>query len=123
MKLSKSQQSVVDHLQEQIDYARTHDFIYWISKAHGYDLDKDWDAHPNPYLTNKGLLENAMRYAEEDFQGWWRKQYEKEKNGIGLCHCNSRTLYALEKMGIIKIIYDSKDGGGAGIDEVELLNY
>ena len=120
-KLSKTQAGIIQHLKDQIDYARTHDFVHWLSKAHGYDLDIDWDSHPNPYLTNEGVLNNAMRQAEEDHDGWWHKQYERRKDGIALTHCNSRTLYALEKLGMIEIIYDSKHGGM--IDDVRLLNY
>ena len=122
-KISKTQAESIQHLKDQIDYARTHDVVHWISKVRGYDLDLDWDTHPNEYLTNEGLLKAAMKMVADDDSrdGRWRKEYEKRKNGIALTHCNSRTLYALEKLGMVDSIYDSKHGGT--IDSVKLLNY
>lgn len=114
----------MEQAKSRIDYARAHDFIHWLSKATGYDLESDWDSHPNPHLNNQTVLERAQRLAEKDASGdgYWAKSYEKEKSGITLVSCNSRTLYKLSEFGLIEIIHDSK-GSSYGIDTVQVLNY
>lgn len=115
----------------EIDYARTHDFIHWLSKAHGYDLDLDWDAHPNPYLSNERVWKDAQEMVEKDKKpliidgheifpaGYWMSRYEAEKEGVTITHASSNTLRALERMGLIEIIHDA----GRGIDTIKVLNY
>ena len=122
MKLSRAQIEVMREAKKDIDYARTHDFLHWISKRRGYDLELDWDSHPNPYLTNERIMRDAEDMVNSDTDGWWRNRYEEEKSGIVLTHCNSRTLAKLENMGLIEIIRDSK-GTNYGIDIVRILNY
>lgn len=121
MKLSKAQAEVMEQAKKDIDYARSHDFLHWISKAHGYDLDVDWDSHPNKHLTNARVLADAEEYVRKD-TGWWRNRYEAERAGEVLTHCNSKTLAKLEQMGLVEIVFDSK-GTSYGIDHVRVLNY
>ena len=122
MKLSKAQQVVMDMAIEKITYARTHDFRHWIAKAHSYPLEKDWDSLPNPYLTNEIVSEYVDRFIREDDEihnGFFRRSYEDEKSGITLVTSNSRTIKALEQLGLIEIISD----GRSGIDEIKVLNF
>ena len=131
MKLTKAQQDVMDWAKKEIDYARTHDFLHWISYTSGYDLDLDWDAHPNPYLSNEGVMNEALRMVEKDKHptivdgyeifpaGYWMSRYEARKEGIAITHASSNTLRALERMGLIEIINDA----GRGIDTIKVLNY
>lgn len=120
-KLSNAQAKVIEQAKKDIDYARTHDFIHWISKSHGYDLDENWDEYPNPYLTNESVLEKANELVKTSSE-WWKKTYENTKNGFVRTSCNSRTLAKLAEYGLIEIISDSK-GHVYGIDEVKVLNY
>ena len=131
MKLTKTQQDLMDWAKRQIDYARTHDFIHWLSNAHGYDLDLDWDAHPNPYLSNEQVWKDAQMMVEKDKKpviiegheifpaGWWMSKYEAEKEGIITTQASSNTLRALQRMGLIEIIHDA----GIWIDTIRVLNY
>ena len=127
MKLTKAQQKIIDEARQKIDYARTHDFIHWVSlRCCGYDLDEDWDAVPNPFLSNAYVLKQAQDMVANDETGYrcfephhWAKRYEAQKNGESIVHTNSKTLEALERMGLIEIIHD----GRSGWDTIKLLNY
>ena len=49
--------------------------------------------------------------------------YNMNREGIDyLCHASSKTIKALEKVGIIEIIKDS-NGEYFGFDTIKLLNY
>lgn len=122
MKLSKAQQKVMDHLKEQIDYARSNDYMHFLGKCIGYPLEKNYDEIPNPHLTNEGvrkLVEESMELEKYEFL---KAAYQERLNGIALVTCNSRTLYKLVEYGLIEIINDSK-GESYGIDKVKVLNY
>lgn len=132
MKLTKAQAQVIDRAKSDIDYARTHDFIHWIAKhVTALDLDTDWDAHPNAYLSNAQALQDALDVAEKDnfptvidgFEifpaGYWKMKYEGEKNGVTITIASSNTLRALQRLGLIEIIKDA----GRGVDTIRLLNY
>lgn len=119
MKLSKAQQQVMDHLKEQIDYARNNDYMHFVGKCIGKNLETNWDEHPNPHLTNESILETVKERAEGEY---WKDAYEERKNGIALVTCNSRTLYKLVEYGLIEIVEDS-NGESYGIDKVKVLNY
>lgn len=121
MKLSKAQQEVMERAKAEIDYARTHDFLHCIAKWHGYDLEKDWDAFPNPYLTNESVLKDMQKLAD-DADEYWHNHYKKMQEGHVTTQANSRTLKKLEQMGLIEIVYDS-NGTAYGIDRVKVLNY
>ena len=121
MKLSKAQAQVMEKAKEDIDYARTHDFLHWYARATGHELETDWDAHPNPILSNESVMKEAIERANEAGE-YWHRSYEKRKEGIALTMCNSRTLAKLEEMGLIEILRDSK-GQTYGVDEVKVLNY
>ena len=127
MKLTKAQQEIIDKAREDVDYAREHDFLHWVSKnLCGYDLDTDWDAVPNPFLSNEYVMKQALDTIAEDETGsghfeafHWKKRYERNKEGEVIAHANSKTLEALERMGMIEIIHD----GRRGWDTIKLLNY
>lgn len=127
MKLTKAQQEIIDIAREDVDYAREHDFLHWVSKCLcGYDLERDWDAVPNPFLSNEFVMKKALDTIAEDETGneyfeplHWKKSYEREKEGEAIVHANSKTLEALERMGMIEIIHD----GRRGWDRIKLLNY
>lgn len=127
MKLTKAQQKIVNKAKEDIDYARSNDFIHWVSlKLCGYDMEKDWDAVPNPYLSNEYVLKQAQDLIAKDETGYncfephhWAKRYERAKHGECIAHANSKTLEALARMGVIEIIHD----GRRGWDTIRLLDY
>ena len=128
MKLTKAQQIILDDAKKYVDYAREHDFLHWASlKLCGYDLDTDWDAVPNPYLSNEMVLRKAQDAVARDEAGsseyfepfHWKKAYERERQGECIVHANSKTLEALERLGMIEIIRD----GRSGLDTIKLLNY
>lgn len=121
MKLSKAQATVMEQAKKEIDYARTHDFLHWYARSTNRDLETDWDAYPNPYLSNESVLKETIEYASKADEGW-HKRYEEQKEGVVLTMCNSRTLAKLEEMGLIEILHDSK-GTSYGIDTVKVLNY
>ena len=118
----------MERAKERIDYARTHDFLHWTAKmVMGRCLETDWDAHPNKYLTNKSVLENAEKAVKEDAENkvlpnFHRNGYEEAKNGVVITSCNSRTLWKLKEMGLIEILRDST-GETYGIDKIKVLDY
>lgn len=100
MKLSKAQQKVIDEAKRQINKALENDFVEWCGSNY---------KHIDEYVGYRERLERT---------------YSESRNGIVELHCNSRTLYALEKFGLIEIIHDSKnDGGEIQFDKIRLLNY
>ena len=127
MTLTKAQHTILEDAKRRIDYAREHDFLHWASlNLRGYDLDKDWDSVPNPYLSNAFVLAHAQDVVLEDETGtkyfephYWSNRYEEEKKGVTIVHANSKTLEALARLNMIEIIHD----GRSGIDTIRLLNY
>lgn len=122
MKLSKAQQKVMDHLKEQIDYARNNDYMHFFAKCISYPLEKNYDEIPNPHLTNEGVLKQVKESMELEKYAFLKDAYEERLNGIALVTCNSRTLYKLVEYGLIEIVKDS-NGESYGIDKVKVLNY
>lgn len=132
IKLTKAQQSVMDHAKSEIDYARTHSFLYWIAKNFTQmPLEKDWDSHPNPNLSNKYAMDKATKAVEDDKlpvvaygveifpENHRRIAYENEKKGITTTITSSNTLRALERLGLIKIIHDGRNG----VDTIQVIGY
>lgn len=103
MKLSKTQQEVLDRAKRDIDRVRNLDYPEWMKQ-------RNWK------YSNKDELNSAIE-REEDKERW-----QAERNGLALTHCNSRTLWKLQEMGLIKIVKDSK-GSFCGIDTIKVLNY
>ena len=58
----------------------------------------------------------------ESFAEDYKEYYENNRKGIVLTRCNSKTLEKLENLGLIEILYDSKNKKD-GIDHVKVLNY
>ena len=109
MKLSKAQQEVLDQAKASIDFARSATYFDWLKKA--YRLETDEDCMRN--------IEESKKYFGYDYGA---RRYEEDRNGITIVHCNSKTLYKLEELGLIEIIEDSK-GQTYGIDTIKVLNY
>ena len=99
MKLSKTQEKVLNELKEDIDVARNNSYEDWM------------------WATNKGTRTDYIEkwIKEENFKDYW----EKYRKGIVLALANTKTLEKLEKEGLIKII----EVGGKMPDWVEVLNY
>lgn len=127
MKLTKAQQEVIENARQDVDYARENDFPHWFAKfVCGRELEKDWDSFPNPYITNKTVLDEVNERIMEDeagseyfAPGYWKARYERAKQGEAICMASSHTIRALERMGLIKIVNDA----GRGVDTFNLLNY
>ena len=111
MKLSKAQAEVMSQAKKDIDLARSLDYPEWLKTTnHVFQNDND-----NEYW--------AKRYEEAVSSGYLKEYWEVERKGQVLTHCNSKTLYKLQELGLIEILYDSKGDGGSGIDRVQVLNY
>lgn len=104
MKLTKAQEKIMEKAKADIDFARTHTLREWGIKICGLE-GKELDA-----------------YAESQIEYWTKnygKAYERNKKGICLCTANSRTIKALEQLGLISII----DDGRSLPDLIKVLNY
>ena len=108
MKLTKAQQMIIDRAHNAIDRAReTETYEEYFIKYEAIHMN---GAYNTPEKMKSKDLESWNNY-----KSWW----EKERNGIVLTHANSRTLEALERLGLIEIIVD----GGTYTDEIKVLNY
>ncbi|MBO5662622.1 MAG: hypothetical protein J6S12_02035 [Alphaproteobacteria bacterium] len=105
MKISKTQQMVLDLAKKEIDTARKLDYPEWL--VH----ERPCYAQESEYWKN--AFENAIKRGE--FKDYW----ENARKSIVLTWCNSRTIKALEELGLIEIIVD----GGIHPDTVRVLNY
>ena len=95
-KLSAAQEKVLRDAKANIDKARNQTFEEWL---------------PMP----------MDRYSPEKLE-WWKDQYERERSGIALAYCNTKTIKKLESLGLIEIVYDST-GETFGLDEIKVLGY
>lgn len=105
MKLSKAQEYVLQDAKEQIDRARALDYKEWLIDVNSY------------YAYHEDALIEAMN------RGYLKNAWENDR--IAIVHVgwvNSRTLRALENLGLIEIIDDSAYSNGA-IDTIKILNY
>lgn len=119
MKLSKAQQAVMDEAKRDIDTARSLDFIKWYrtAVACGGELNMTDDEIVEELKSTEC---HSLEY-DTHFE-YFTSVYEQRRSGIVLTNCNSRTLYKLQEMGLIEIIFDST-GWTRGIDRVKILNY
>lgn len=108
MKLSKAQAKIIEDAHRDIDRARAMTYPEWLKEANSF-----YQA-PSEYA--RKCYEEAVK--REELKGYW----EREKNGIVLTHCNSKSLYKLESLGLIEIVVDSK-GESYGLDWIKVLNY
>ena len=112
MKLSKAQQRVIDEAKEQIDVARMYNtFEEYFDNYYGKRYCN------SNYNTSEKYKERDLEKFET-LRGWW----EERINGIVYTSANSKTLYKLEQLGLIEIIYDAKNES-YGIDNIKILNY
>lgn len=108
MKLSKTQQMIIDEAKRDIDKARacaTFEEYFMIEYAPTFNSN---------YNTPEKCKERDLN-AYNAYKGYW----EAHTRGEVLTRCNSRTLKALEKAGAIEIVND----GRSGIDTIKVLNY
>ena len=115
MKLTAAQQKIMDQAKADITFARTHTLIEWATEVSGW-TDNRRLANLKAYRADAETLmnEEIARYAET-----YSAYYEREKEGIVLTQCNSRTLKKLECIGMIEIIKD----GRSHIDTIKVLNF
>lgn len=111
-KITKAQENVLNRAKERIDFARSHNFYDWyMRRATNYErinihnLD-ELDKH----LSN--------RYGR-DLRQAYINDYENERKGITIVLSNTRTIKALERLGLIRIINE----GGSSIDTIEVIGY
>lgn len=111
VKLSTAQQKVLDKGKSEIDRARQYGTYeeYFIAVEAGH-----WGPQYN----------TPEKFKMRDIDKWniYKGYWEREKIGIVLTQCNSRTIQRLQELGYIEIIKDSK-GQLHGIDRVKILNY
>ena len=103
MKLTPAQEKVLTQAKSDIDLARILEYPEWM---------RETCKNFRPEVVEEDIAENRMK-------NYW----EEHRNAIVLAHCNSKTLEKLEKLGLIEIIYDSKNEKGYGIDHIRILNY
>lgn len=123
MKLSKAQAEVLEQAHKDIDKARSMDYPEWLMATNHYYQIPKWaedetSPHYNPSLVEHLRNKFAEAIEREELKDYW----QRERNGIVLTRCNSKTIKKLEEYGLVKIIYDS-NGESYGIDTVQILNY
>ena len=112
MKLSKTQQEVLDGAKARIDFARNHDFYEWVRANISLMFD----------FTNEQIDAELAKRKEQGWKVWEHEAYEETKNGFTWMYCNSRTLHKLAEYGLIEILRDST-GESYASDSVKVLNY
>ena len=123
MKLSKAQAKVMEKAKRDIDRARSMDYPEWLMDTHDYYRVPKWATDETSPYYNPRLVEHyRKKFDEAVAKEEWKDYWERERNGVVLTRCNSKTLKKLEEYGLIKIIYDS-NGESLGIDTVQILNY
>lgn len=108
MKLSKAQQMIIDEAKKDIDKARacaTFEEYFMIEYA----------------PTFNGDYNTPEKYKAQDINGYnaYKGYWEAHKRGEVLTRANSRTIKALEKLGVIEIVVD----GRSNLDTIKILNY
>lgn len=123
MKLSKAQVKVLEQAKKDIDRARSMDYPEWLMDTNSYYQIPEWaedetSPHYNPRCAEMKRKKFAEAVEREEDKEYW----QRERDGIVLTRCNSKTIKKLEEYGLVKIIYDS-NGESYGIDTVQILNY
>ena len=115
MKLSKTQEQVLEWAKKDIDFARAHNFYDWFRGTHHWFSDYTDEMIDADFAEKEQLGYLGTKSYEMD-------RYNDRKNGITVTMCNSRTLYKLQELGLIEIIEDS-NGEKFGVDHIKVLNY
>ena len=105
MKLSKAQEDILANAKRKIDEARA------------YDTFEEYKGETDHYCKRMGgaeFVRNNIEYFE-----FYRKYWENARQGMPLVTANSRTIKALEKLGLIEIVSD----GGSFPDTIKVINY
>lgn len=123
MKLTETQNYILEKAYKEIDFARTHTIIEWAtSEKLGCENIEDtrtvrkWKEYG--YNSSEEAL-NSLRKTVEAYAEACSKYYENAKNGIVITTANSGTLKALEKLQLIEIITNGKSYP----DTIKVLNY
>lgn len=111
MKLTKTQQELMDEAKERIDTARK------------YKNFEDYFNNEEAHRFNK-LYNTPEKFRTNAPSGWKRfeQRWKREKQAVIDIRCNSKTMKKLESLGLIQIIYDST-GDCQGLDTIKVLNY
>lgn len=109
MKLTEAQERILTEAKKDIDTARA------------YETYEEYEYNRNSYYKVRGMsLEEAKPIITKANEGGrWSKYYEAYREGRTLVIANTRTIKALEKLGLIKII----DEGGKFPDWIEVIGY
>jgi len=109
VKLSNTQQAVMDNAKRQIDEARA------------YETYEEYFLSTNNCNSSFNTPE---KYKAKDLKGWetYKRYWEREREGIVLTHVNSKTIEKLQKLGLIEILRVSTNEN-MGIDTIKVLNY
>jgi len=111
MKLTTSQQEVMDRAKARIDFARSHNFYDWFRKCYRfYESNSEEDI-------DKYIEKEEQRYPT--MKDYYKNRYEGEINAITIVMANTRTLKALEKLGLIEMLEE----GGSYPDSIKIINY
>ena len=106
MKLTKTQADLMDSLNAEIRNARECEtFEDYFSKYIAHRVNT---AFNTPEKYKAGNMEGW---------NWWKTVWEQKKNGVVCTITNSRTIKALENLGLIEIVKD----GGASPDIVRVI--
>lgn len=103
MKLSKAQAEVLEQAHKDIDKARSMDYPEWLMATNHYYQIPEWamdetSQHYNPELVERLREKFAEAVEREELKDYW----QRERNGIVLTHCNSKTIKNLKNMGWLK---------------------
>ena len=110
MKLSKTQQEVLDKIIDDIRFAKKFNNVrdYWIAlQCKGCEGSSKYEE----------IKEHYSKLYHDGVGQTWKEYWLDNLNNITLTICNSATLRALEKASYIEIIED----GGRLTDRVRLL--
>lgn len=110
MKLSETQEKVLNKIKRSIDDAKQFE-----SYEQLFNSKEHYGCYRN--LTYKEVIK---KYGNDELYRYEKYWEEQKYENITLIYCNSKTLKKLEKLGYIEIIRDST-GETFGYDKVRLI--
>lgn len=124
MKLSSAQIQVLKEAQEMINIAKENDYPEWLMLVSSpTDWREESFAHWKDREAAQRVIEkNKAKWEECINRNYLKNVWEDARNNIAVVHTSSRSLYALEKLGYIKIISDT-NGQQFGVDKIKLLKF
>lgn len=109
IKLSAAQQRVMDQAHEDIRQARECATV------------EEWFAKYKAMYYTRVTMEEFRDNDPEYWESIVVNSYNRNRSGVVLTQCSSKTLAKLEKLGLIEIIHDS-NGQHYGIDKIRVLD-